>query len=162
MIQYWQLLPKWAKVVNGANRGDQARQSLRHGSASRMVDPMPMAALLRGLFRSGGQGWFKAWSAICRRSVASMRAKRGVMDARARRIATNVSVIRTDAANAVGEFNTDANMIMPCSVNAYGRYLVPPRFEVANCDLKTLSPVSAPLFEVAICDLKSTTSSAVN
>ena len=42
------------------------------------------------------------------------------------------------------------------------RYLVPPRFEVANCDLKTSIPVSASLFEVANCDLKSAASSTVN
>src|SRR5664279_157029 len=56
---------------------------------------------------------------------------------------------------AFSEFNTPLNMAIPCSVNAYGRYLAPPLpfkikgegsifrfpdcFEVTNCDLKTRS-----------------------
>ena len=81
------------------------------------------------------------------------------MEAIARRMATNASVIFTDALTAVGEFNTEASMMTPCSVNAYGRYRVPPRFEVANCDLKAVVPNSAPPFDVANCDLKLATSS---
>ena len=108
-----------------------------------------------------------------RRSVASMRERRGASEASARRMATKVSVMRTDAATAVGEFNTDANMIMPCSVKAYGRYRLPPQLEVTICDLKFegfsmlfrgafRTSKSSSALEVTICDLKFPVSSLVN
>lgn len=34
------------------------------------------------------------------------------------------------------EFKMEESIATPCSVNAIGKYLVPPRFEVAICDLK--------------------------
>ena len=49
---------------------------------------------------------------------------------------TETSIART-------ELSKFAAINAPCSVNAYGRYLLPPRprfvFEVANCDLKRLN-----------------------
>ena len=114
------------------------------------------------LKRSSLWAWFASffdWSTIWRRSVASMRVRSGASEAKVRRMATKVSIMRTDAATAVLEFNTDANIVTPCSVKAYGKYRTPPRFEVANCDLKGVSANAPNSFEVANCDLKLSMSS---
>ena len=47
-----------------------------------------------------------------------------------------VSFVATCLSTAPGLFRTVAAMMAPCSVNASGRFRVPPQLDVANCDIK--------------------------
>ncbi len=75
------------------------------------------------------------WPVICRRSTTSSRDRIGATDASALRIATKALVIRMLTSAAISLFRTLASMRIPCSVNAYGRYLM-------------LCPVRPSLYEV--------------
>jgi len=69
-------------------------------------------------------------------SKASRRLANSRVDRSAVRNCTKARTTKTLISTAPGLFSTVAAMMAPCSVNASGRFRVPPQLDVANCDIK--------------------------